>query len=180
MGALQPSSTSSMIKALVLLSVAALVITDMLASPMPTVATTMAKGLLSLPLPPSLLLIPTTATTDFATMGTLATPTLMLVMAIITARGLLRPLPLPSPSPTMATMALAIMATLATPMPMALLSTARGLLKLPQPLSLPLILTTATTAFVTTVMLATLTLMVVTTMESKKESKCQQTKATTC
>merc|ERR1719403_344525 len=66
------------------------------------------KGLLSLPLPPSLLLIPTTATTDFATMGTLATPTLMLVMAIITAKGLLRPLPLPSPSPTMATLALAI------------------------------------------------------------------------
>merc|ERR1711928_84502 len=166
MGALQPSSTSSMIKALVLLpwlpwpwaplsqrlspllilttASMALVITDMLATPMPTVATTMAKGLLSLPLPPSLLLIPTTATTDFATMGTLATPTLMLVMAITTARGLLRPLPLPSPSPTMATMALAITATLATPMPMALLSTARGLLKLPQPPSLPLILITAT------------------------------------
>merc|ERR1711928_278335 len=72
-------------------------------------------------------------------MATLATPTLMLVMAITTARGLLRPLPLPSPSPTM-----------------------------------------ATTAFATTVMLASLTLMVVTTMESKKESKCQQTKATTC
>merc|ERR1711868_110928 len=103
------------------------VITDMLASPMPTVATTTAKGLLSLPLPPSLLLIPTTATTDFATMGTLATPTLMLVMAIITARGLLRPLLLPSPSPTMATLALVTTATatalvttamLATPTPM--------------------------------------------------------------
>merc|ERR1712241_946523 len=147
----------------------ALVITDMLATPMPTVATTTAKGLLSLPLPPSLLLIPTTATTDFATMGTLATPTLMLVMAIITARGLLRPLPLPSPSPTMATLALAITATLATHMPMALLSTARGLLKLPQPLNLLLILTTATTALATTVMLATPTPMVVTTMESKKE-----------
>merc|ERR1711885_2342 len=169
MGALQPSSTSSMIKALVLLSVAALAITDMLASPTPTVATTTAKGLLSLHLPPSLLLIPTTATTDFATMGTLATPTLMLVMAITTARGQLRPLPLPSPSPTMAIMALAITATLATPMPMALLSTARGLLKLPQPPSLPLILTTATTALATTVMLATPTPMVVTTMESKKE-----------
>merc|ERR1712088_1307869 len=139
----------------------ALVITDMLATPMPTVATTTAKGLLSLPLPPSLLLIPTTATTDFATTGTLATPTLMLDMAIITARGLLRPLPLPSPSPTMATMA--------TPMPMALLSMARGLLKLPQLPSLPPILTTATTAFATTVMLAILTPMVVTTMESKKE-----------
>merc|ERR1712116_105306 len=109
----------------------------MLAIPMPTVATTTAKGLLSLPLPPSLLLIPTTATTDFATMGTLATPTLMLVMAIITARGLQRPLPLPSPSPTMATMALAIMATLATLMPMALLSMARGLLKLLQPSAEP-------------------------------------------
>merc|ERR1712243_227410 len=139
MGALQPSSTSSMIKAffflwlpwpwaplsqrlspLLILTTAtmALVITDMLVTPMPTVATTTAKGLLSLPLPPSLLLIPTTATTDFATMGTLATPTLMLVMAIITARGLLRPLPLPSPSPTMAIMALAITVMLATPTPM--------------------------------------------------------------
>merc|ERR1711928_3482 len=146
MGALQPSSTSSMIKALVLLpwlpwpwaplsqrlspllilttATMALVITDMLATPMPTVATTTAKGLLSLLLPPSLLLIPTTGTTAFA-----------------------------------------ITATLATLMPMALLSTARGLLKLPQ----PPILTTATTALATTVMLATLTPMVVTTMESKKE-----------
>merc|ERR1711928_112740 len=134
MGALQPSSTSSMIKALVLLpwlpwpwaplsqrlspllilttATMALVITDMLATPMPTVATTTAKGLLSLLLPPSLLLIPTTATTDFATMDTLATPTLMLVMAITTARGLLRPLP--PPSLTTATTALATTVMLAT------------------------------------------------------------------
>merc|ERR1711928_174748 len=79
MGALQPSSTSSMIKALVLLSMGALVITDMLATPMPTVATTMAKGLLSLPLPPSLLLILTTATTALATTVMLATLTPMVV-----------------------------------------------------------------------------------------------------
>merc|ERR1719394_765372 len=70
---------------------------------------------------------------------------------------------------TTATMALVITDMLVTPMPMALLSMARGLLKLPQLPNLPLILTTATTALATTVMLATPTPMVVTTMESKKE-----------
>merc|ERR1711868_274584 len=115
------------------------------------------------------LLILTTATMASVITEMLASPTLMLVMAVTTAKGLLRPLPLPSPSPTMAIMALAITAMLATPMPMALLSMSRGLLKLPQLPNLPLILTTATTALATTVMLATPTPMVVTTMESKKE-----------
>merc|ERR1719222_1829618 len=104
-------------------------------------ATTTARGLLRLRLPLLPRLIPTTDTTDLAT---------------TMARGLLMLLLLPRPTLTTgSTASVPTTATLATPMSRMLLSTARGLLKLPLRPSLLLIPTTATAMLDTTATLAT-------------------------
>merc|ERR1712055_355032 len=143
MGALQANHSSSMIKALVVMAMAAM-------------ATTTARGLLRLRLPLLPRLIPTTDTTDLATMVTLAILTPMEGMATTMARGLLMLLLLPRLTLTTVSMASApTTATLATPMFRMLLSTARGLLKPPLPPSLLLIPTTATAMLDTMATLAT-------------------------
>merc|ERR1711909_123428 len=130
-------------------------------------ATTMARGPLTPRLP--LLVIPTTATTGSDTTATLATLTSMPGMATIMARGLLMLLPLPRLTLTaVSTASVPIMAMLATPMSLVLLSTARGLLKLPPKPSPLLIPTTDTMGLATSDTLATPMPMVATATESKK------------
>merc|ERR1712192_56346 len=118
--------------------------------------------------------VPTTAT--LATLTLLDMPSSM-------ARGPLKPPLLPSLQliPITATMASDITATVATPMPMAATatSTARGLLTLL--LKLLLIPTTATTVDMDSdTVMGTVDTMAATatSMESKKESKCQRMKTT--
>merc|ERR1712130_919290 len=145
MGAVEANHSSSMIKALVVLSVAALAMSTAMVDSMEVMATatTMARGPLTPRLPP--LQIPTMA------------------------RGLLMLHPLPRLTlTTVSTASVPIMATLATPMSLVLLSTARGLLKLPPKPSPLLIPITDTMGLATSDMLAIPVPMAAITTESKK------------